>query len=71
MESEANIRTLFATARNGRKELETSPDPTSASYQEKLQLFISTLEQCRQIADRISLFSPNETEEDISSGDLQ
>ena len=71
MESEANIRTLFASAKSARNDLEKSPDPTSTLYQENLQSAISALEQCRQIADRISLFSPNETEDDISSGDLQ
>lgn len=71
MEPESNIRTLFTAARTQRKELESSSDPTSALYHENLQSAITALEQCRKIADRISLFSPNETEDDISSGDLQ
>ncbi len=71
MEPEHNIRTLFASARAQRKQLEPLPDPTSALYQENLQSAIAALETCRKIADRISLFSRNETEEDISSGDLQ
>ena len=71
MDSDINIRTLFTTAKNQRKELESSPDPTSSVYQENLQAAITSLEECRKIADRISLFSPNETEDDISSGDLQ
>jgi len=71
MEGQANIRTLFASAKNQRKQLEVSSDPTSALYQENLQAAIATLEECQRIADRISLFGPNETEDDISSGDLQ
>lgn len=71
MEQESNIRTLFVAARNQRKQLETSTDPTSALYQENLQSAIAALEGCKKIADRISLFSQNETEEDIASGDLQ
>ena len=71
MEHQSSIRTLFSSARNQRKELEQFSDPTSTIYQENLQAAIATLEECRVIADRITLFSPNETEEDISSGDLQ
>ena len=71
MEHQSSIRTLFSSARNQRKELEQSSDPTSTIYQENLQAVIATLEECRVVADRITLFSPNETEEDISSGDLQ
>jgi len=65
------MRALFTLAKNQRKQLEISSDSTSALYQENLQAAIVTLEECRRIADRISLFSPNETEDDISSGDLQ
>lgn len=71
MEPDSNLRTLFTTAKTQRQQLESSPDTTSALYQENLQIAIAALETCRKIADRISLFSPNETEEDVASGDLQ
>ena len=71
MDTDINIRTLFTSAKTQRKELESFSDPTSSIYQENLQAAIKSLEGCRKIADRISLFSPNETEDDISSGDLQ
>ncbi|KAM0803009.1 tapa protein [Usnea florida] len=71
MESDLNIRSIFTSAKIQRNELESSSEPTSSAYQENLQAAISSLEECRKIADRISLFSPNETEDDISSGDLQ
>ena len=71
MEFQPSIRTLFLSARNQHKELEQSSDPTSIIYQENLQAAIATLEECRMIANRIALFSSNETEDDISSGDLQ
>lgn len=71
MNSESNIRSIFTSARSLRKDLESSPDPTSSIYQENLRAAIASLEQCRIIADRIALFSPNETDDDISTGDLQ
>lgn len=71
MESQSNVRTLFSTSKGQRKELDTIPDSSSALYQENLQAVIATLEECRKIADRISLFSDNESEDDIPTGDLQ
>lgn len=71
MESDPSLRSIFVSARSLRRDLESRPDPTDSTYQEKLQTAIASLEQCRAIADRISLFSPNETEDDISCGDLQ
>lgn len=69
-ESQTNIRTLFAKAKLLQKQLE-SLESTSQIYQENLQSAISTLEECRKLADKVSLFSPNESADDISSGDLQ
>ena len=71
MENDLNIRSIFTSAKIQRNELESSSEPTSSAYQENLQAAIHSLEECRKIAGRISLFSPNETEDDISSGDLQ
>ena len=71
MDTDINIRTLFTSAKNQRKELDSSPEPSSSLYQENLRAAITSLENCKKIADRISLFSPNESEDDISSGDLQ
>ncbi|MCJ1252248.1 hypothetical protein MMC24_000052 [Lignoscripta atroalba] len=65
-----NIKTLFTTAKGLRKQL-GSWGTTSETYQENLQSAIATFEECRRLADQVSLFSPNETEDDISSGDLQ
>lgn len=71
MESQLNVRTLFSTSKAQRKELDVIPDSGSALYQENLQAAIATLEECRRIADRISMFSDNESEDDIPTGDLQ
>ena len=71
MEADASIRGYFASAQAQRRTLETSADSTSSTYQENLQVAIASLEECRHLANRISLFSPNETEDDISTTDLQ
>lgn len=71
MEPENSIRSFFASAKAQRKELDSFSDPTTSVYQENLQAAIASLEECRRLAERISLFSSNEAEEDVASGDLQ
>jgi immunoglobulin-binding protein 1 len=69
--SDQSIRTLFRSAESKRDAVETSRDSSSSTYRENLAAAIATFEECRQLADRLSLFSPNETLEDIATGDLQ
>jgi hypothetical protein len=66
-----SIRGLFLDAERKRDRLEKSWDSNSAAYQENLSAAIATYEECLRAADQVSLFSPNETLDDISSGDLQ
>ena len=69
--TDQNIRTLFRSAESKRDAVEASRDSSSSTYRENLAAAIATFENCRQLADRLSLFSPNETLEDIATGDLQ
>ena len=69
-EPEPNLRTLFSTANDLKNQLD-SLQTASQQYQENLRAAISKFEESRELAARISLFSPNETEDDISSSDLQ
>jgi hypothetical protein len=69
--ADQSIKTLFGVAESKRKAVETSRDSNSSSYKENLAAAIATFEECRELADRLSLFSPNETLEDIATGDLQ
>ena len=71
MASQTNLRTLFASTRSQRKTIESGVEPDSVTYQENMHAAIATLEECRRLADSLSLFSSNETEDDIASGDLQ
>ncbi|KAK8208003.1 Type 2A phosphatase-associated protein 42 [Zalaria obscura] len=66
-----NLRAAFASAEKKRQEVESSWETNTTAYQDNLSAAIAAYEQCLQVADRISLFSPNESLEDISSGDLQ
>ena len=70
MEPQSSIRALFATAKALSKQLEDW-ETTSQTHQDNLRAAISKFEECRDLVDQASMFSPNETEDDIASGDLQ
>lgn len=66
-----SIRGLFSKAERAREELGESYEPNSPTYQENLENTIATYIQCLKKTEDFSLFSPNETLEDISSSDIQ
>ncbi|KAF2201241.1 type 2A phosphatase-associated protein 42 [Delitschia confertaspora ATCC 74209] len=66
-----SIRALFSDAEKKRQGIESSYDTNSAAFQENLSSAIATYEECLKLAERASLFSPNETLDDIASSDLQ
>jgi immunoglobulin-binding protein 1 len=70
-EQPQSLRALFAKAERARQEITSSYDSNSPTYQENLSNTIATYEECLKLAEQISLFSPNESLEDISSSDLQ
>jgi immunoglobulin-binding protein 1 len=69
--AEQSIKSLFISAERQREGIETSWDTNTTTYQQNLAAAIATYGDCLKLADRLSLFSPNETLEDIASGDLQ
>lgn len=66
-----SLRGLFSKAETAREQLSSSYEPNSPAFQEKLSATIATYEECLKISEQVSLFSPNETLEDIPSTDLQ
>ena len=68
-EPNSNIRTLFTFAKKLTQDLDSLASSTQ-EYQDNLRRAISTFEECRKLVDSINLWSPNEIEDDISSGDL-
>ena len=70
-EEPQNLRAVYNTAESKRKELDVSYDTNSPAYQEKVNAALKGYEQCLKIAGQISLFSPNESLDDISSNDIQ
>lgn len=65
-----SIRSQFATAELHRARVESALDSSNATFRENLAAAIASYEECRVLADRISLFSPNEALDDIATGDI-
>ncbi|WPH04699.1 Hypothetical protein R9X50_00759200 [Acrodontium crateriforme] len=66
-----SLRTVYEEAEQRRSTVENSYDSNSDAFQDNLVAAIKLYEQCLDIADQISLFSPNESLEDISTSDIQ
>ncbi|ORY16740.1 type 2A phosphatase-associated protein 42 [Clohesyomyces aquaticus] len=66
-----SIRALFAEAERKRQALLSILDTNSSAFQENLNVATATYESCLELSEQVSLFSPNETLDDISSSDLQ
>jgi immunoglobulin-binding protein 1 len=68
-----SLQEVFTEAESKRSQLASLPfDPSpTGRYQETLSASIAAYQECLKIADQVSLFSPNESLEDISTKDLQ
>lgn len=71
MEFQSNLKTLFALFKTQQKYLESSTEPSSPIYRDNLRAATATIEECSRLVDSLSLFSRNESEDDIASTDLQ
>jgi len=65
-----SLKGLFADAEEKRLALEGTYQTNTPSYHEDLSSAVQTYNDCLEQIGRISLFSPNETAEDISTSDV-
>jgi hypothetical protein len=65
------LRTVFSEAESRRKQLDNISSSTSSAFQQNLATAINDYEESLRIAAQVSLFSPNETLDDINTGNLQ
>lgn len=70
-EEPRSLRDLFTAAKSQKEALESGLSSDTDEYREKVNATIAKLEECQQLISRFSLFSPNETLDDISTADLQ
>ena len=70
-DADQSLKSTFVTAEGLRVSLERASDCNSESYQTQLTTAIQTFEECKRLVACLSLFSPNETLEDVSSSELK
>ncbi|KAI9679406.1 MAG: hypothetical protein M1817_005428 [Caeruleum heppii] len=66
-----NLQSVFARAEATRHQIETSFDLSGSQLQEKILHALAEYEGCRQLADHLAVFSPNEALEDITTESLR
>jgi hypothetical protein len=66
-----SLRALFESAKAQKKSLESDSPISNPSYQDKLNATISTFERCQAVVSGLSIFSSNESLEEVSTADLQ
>ncbi|KAM7204516.1 TAP42-like protein [Rhypophila sp. PSN 637] len=65
-----SLKHVFADAETKRLSLENSTDTTSQSYLDTVSSAVQGYRDCLGFIEKLSIFSPNETFEDISTSDL-
>jgi len=69
--NQESLRSLYDSGERLRKEIEDSYDYNSPAYQQRLQTAIRTFRECENLVDQISLFSVNESLEDVVSSEIR
>jgi hypothetical protein len=69
-EQPRTLKSVFQSAEGKRLAIEGSYEMTSLTYQDDIAEALKSYEECIQIIDKVSLFSANESLEDISTSDL-
>jgi immunoglobulin-binding protein 1 len=71
MEEPRSLRTIFDSAETKREALEGAFEANTPTYRDNLEFALKAYEECLVIIKQISLFSPNESLEDVSTTDLR
>ncbi|KAI1916607.1 Type 2A phosphatase-associated protein 42 [Ophidiomyces ophidiicola] len=70
-EEPKSLQILFSSAKAQKKSLESAPNTNDEAYQDQLDSTLQLFETCHKLIAKLSLFSPNESLEDITTADLQ
>ena len=70
-EESTSLKSCFADAERQRLQLANAISTNDTTYQENLLATIAKYIECAHMTSQASIFSRNETLEDVSTGDLQ
>ncbi|KAJ5152376.1 hypothetical protein N7492_010671 [Penicillium capsulatum] len=71
MEQSQTLRSLFASAKDSKSSLESRGDTNTEAYRNDVNAIIAKFTECQRQVSILSLFSSNESLEDVSTGDIQ
>ena len=71
MEEPQNLRSYFNAAKGEKASLESRTDTTTDRYRTDVDSTIDKFAECQRLVSLLSLFSSNESLEDIATADLQ
>ena len=70
-EGPKSLQALFSSAKSQKKALESSPSINDPSHEDQLNSAVRAFEACQKLISKLSIFSPNESLDDIATVDLQ
>lgn len=70
MDQPQSLRTLFASAKTEKESLESRTDSNSDSYRNDVDATIAKFKECQRLVQFLSLFSPNESLEEVATRDI-
>lgn len=70
MEEPQSLRSLFQSARNDKTTLESRGDTNTEAYRVAVNATIAKFRECQRQISILSLFSSNESLDDVSTGDI-
>jgi hypothetical protein len=71
MEESQSLRSLFTSAKEAKAALESRGDTNTESYRDAVNAAITKFHECQRQVSILSLFSSNESLDDVSTGDIQ
>ncbi|KAJ5881299.1 uncharacterized protein N7473_012352 [Penicillium subrubescens] len=71
MEESQSLRSLFTSAKDAKTALESRGDTNTESYRDAVNATIAKFHECQRQIGILSLFSSNESLDDMSTGDIQ
>lgn len=71
MEESQSLRSLFTAAKDAKIALESRGDTNTESYRDAVNAAIAKFHECQRQIGILSLFSSNESLDDVSTGDIQ
>lgn len=71
MEETQNLRSVFSSAKEDKASLDSRGDTTTETYRDLVNATIAKFQECQRQVSIVSLFSSNESIDDLSTEDIQ